>query len=137
MWHYGNQITDSIGKDGAPSIKSAQIYIKRDNDTGTANANVYLYWNTYGSVAGLPATPGAAVTKNNDVKIGTLAKGQGKWFDLPSTFNGDLNNNIKTIGLDWRDPLKADAFPADYSSMTALGTNVHSGELHIVWEETL
>lgn len=136
LWLYGNQITDSLGKQGAVTIKSAQIYIKRQDDTGTANANVYLFWTANGTVSGLPA-PGGALGKQDIHKLGTLAKGQGKWFDLPASFNADLNQNIKGIGLDWKDPVKADAFPADYSSMASLAGNPHSGELHLVWEEAL
>ena len=136
LWLYGNQITDSIGKQGTVTIKNAQIYIKRENDTGSATANVYLFWTAIGTVGGLPA-PGGSVGKTEITKLGTLAKGQGKWFDLPDAFNNNLNSNIKGMGLDWKDPVKADAFPADYSSMAALSTNLHSGELHLVWEEAL
>lgn len=136
LWLYGNQITDSIGKQGTPTVKSAQIYIKRTDDTGTANANVYLFWSANGTVSGLPA-PGTAIDKNETTKLGQLAKGQGKWFDLPAAFNNNLNNGIKGMGLDWKDPAKADAAPQDYSNMASVTTNVHSGELHIVWEEAL
>ena len=34
LWLYGNQITDTIGKQGPPTVKLAQIYIKRTDDTG-------------------------------------------------------------------------------------------------------
>jgi hypothetical protein len=136
LWLYGNQLTDTIGQQGTVTIKSAQIYIKRSDDTGTANANVYLFWTANGTVSGLPA-PGGSLGKTEITKLGVLAKGQGKWFDLPSSFNADLNKNIKGMGLDWKDPVKADAFPQDYSSMVSLASNQHSGELHIVWEEAL
>lgn len=136
LWLYGNQITDSMGATGAITVKSAQIYIKRSDDTGTANANVYLFRSANGTVGGLPA-PGGTIDKNETTKLGTLAKGQGKWFDLPTAFYNNLNNGIKGLGLDWKDPVKADAFPADYSSMVSTSTNLHSGELHIVWEEAL
>lgn len=136
LWLYGNQMSDTIGQQGAVTIKSAQIYIKRSNDTGTANANVYLFWTTNGTVGGLPA-PGGSLGKTDVTKLGVLAKGQGKWFDLPTSFNADLNKNIKGMGLDYKDPVKADAFPQDYSSMVSLASNLHSGELHVVWEEAL
>jgi hypothetical protein len=136
LWLYGNQITDSIGKSGTVTIKSAQIYIRRENDNGSANANVYLFWTAIGTVSGLPA-PGGSLGKTEITKLGQLAKGQGNWFNLPAAFSNNLNSNIKGMGLDWKDPIKADAFPADYSSMSALSTNLHSGELHLVWEEAL
>jgi hypothetical protein len=136
LWLFGNQITDAIGQQGEVTIKSAQIFIKRLDDTGVANANVYIFWTGIATVGGLPA-PGGSLGKTNITKLGTIAKGQGKWFDLPTSFNGDLNKNVKGMGLDWKDPVKADAFPEDYSEMASLGTSLQSGELHLVWEEAL
>jgi hypothetical protein len=140
MWFYGNQFTDSIGAQTTGSekitVKSAQILIRRDDDTGSASANVYLFWNGYGTVSSLPAA-GSAITKHEITKLGTLAKGQAKWFDLPTAFKDNLNTQLKGMGLDWKDPVKADAFPADYSSVPATATSLRCGEVHVVWEEEL
>src|SRR4051812_12998035 len=110
LWFYGNQITDAMGTQGAITVKSAQIRIARRNDTGAANANVYLFWTAYHNVADLPAAaaPGG-ITKNEITKLGQLAKGQAKWFDLPTAYFNNLNSGIKGLGLDWKDPIKADA----------------------------
>lgn len=135
LWLYGNQITNSFNVAvSKTTIRSAQIYIKRENDTGVANANVYLYWTANGTVGGLPS-PGAALGKTEITKLGTLAKGQGAWFDLPSSFENNLNGGIKGMGLDWKAPDKADAFPNDYSSVVGVDQNLRCGELHITWEE--
>jgi len=138
LWFYGNQITDAIGEKGAPTIKSAQIYIKRANDTGTANANVYLFWTSYGTAGALP-NPNAAggITRHDITKLGTLAKNQGAWFDLPKAFFDNMNTGIKGLGLDWKDPVKADAAPNDFSQVVSVGTNLRCGELHVVWEEAM
>ena len=140
LWQYGNQFTDSIGAqttgDEKITIKSAQIYIKREDDTGTANANVYLFWNGYGTVGALPAA-GSGITKTETTKLGQLAKGQGKWFDLPAAFKNNLNTSLKGMGLDYKDPVKAAAFPEDYSSVVSTAANLRCGEVHIVWEEEL
>ena len=140
LWFYGNQFIDSIGAqttgDEKITIKSAQIRITRDNDTGSANANVYLFWNGYGKVSDLPAA-GAGITKTECTKLGTLAKGETDWFNLPASFKNNLNKSLKGMGLDWKDPVKADAFPADYSSIAATAANLRCGEVHIVWEEEL
>jgi hypothetical protein len=137
LWFYGNQFTDSFRVAPANvTIKSAQIFVQRDvQDDGAANANLYLFWTTYGSVGGLP-TVNAGITRNETAKIGVLAKGQGKWFNVPSTFNADLKaGTIKGLGLDWKDPSKADANPDDYSQIMSVADNLRCGEVHMVWEE--
>jgi hypothetical protein len=140
LWLYGNQFTDSIGaqttRGEQVTIRSAQIYIRREDDTGAANANIYLYWNGYGTVGSLPAA-GSNISKSEITKLGTLAKGQGKWFELPAKFKDNLNTQVKGMGLDWKDPVKADAFPGDYSSVVSLAANLRCGEVHVVWEEEL
>lgn len=135
LWFYGNQFTDSIGKQGTPTIRSAQIWIYRENDTGVANADIHLFWTKYGSVGALP-NAGSGITVFDSKKIGTLAKGQGKWFDLPGTFKGgEFNTLIKGMGLDYKDYLKAAAGPQDYSVVRSVGEAMRCGEVHVVWEE--
>jgi hypothetical protein len=140
LWFYGHQFTDSIGAQtsGSESIKvnSAQIWISREDDNGSANANIYLFWTGYAAVANLPPA-GSAITRHEITKLGTLGKGQGKWFTLPASYNNNLNTNILGMGLDSKDPAKASSFPEDFSTVTATAVNLHCGEVHIVWQETL
>lgn len=139
LWFYGNQITEAMGSSGAVTVKNAQIHIRRmEDDGGAATANVYLFWTSYAVPGDLPnpAAPGG-ITKNDVAKLGTLAKGQDKWFDLPDSFNADLNKNIKGMGLDWKDPVKADASANDFSKIMSVATALRCGELHVVWEEKL
>jgi hypothetical protein len=134
VWLYGNQITDSVG--GTATIKSAQIFVQRTNDSGQASANVYLFWTDTGTVGAMPAPNTTDINKSNTTKLGVLAKGQSKWFDIPSSFYAHMNSDIKGMGLHWKDPVKADAMPDDYSVVTGTATNLRSGEVHVVWEET-
>ena len=140
LWFYGNQFTDSIGAQTSGSehisVKNSQIYVIREDDDGQANANVYLFWTSYGTVNGLPAA-GQGIVRNEITKLGTLAKGQAKWFDLPASYNNNLNKSIHGLGLDSKDPAKASAFPEDYSTVSSIATNLRCGEVHIVWQETL
>lgn len=140
IWFYGNQINAAVGKytqaDEKVKIKKAQVYIERENDGGQANANIYLYWAAYQVASGLPA-PGTSLNRHEITKLGQLAKGQGKWFDIPAAYYGDFNKNMGSLGLDWKDPDKADGFPSDFSQVVGTGSNPRSGEIHLVWEEEL
>lgn len=137
LFFYGNQITDAIGEKGPAAIKSAQIYIKRTNDTGSATCNMYLFWTAYGNASTLPNPVTNDLDRNEVVKIGQLAKNQGAWFDLPESFYDNMSSDIKGMGLAWKDPIKADAAPNDFSEVVAVGTNLRCGEIHVVWEETM
>lgn len=143
LWFYGNQINDSVGQqtsgDEKVTVRSAQIFVSRmgpANDNGSANANIYLFWTPYGTVASLPG-PNGSLTMHEPTKIGELAKGQAKWFKIPESFYGDLNKNINGMGLDWKAPNKAGAAPNDYSAVVNVAQNQRCGELHVVWEEEL
>jgi hypothetical protein len=137
LFMYGNQFKDSIGKQGTPTIRAASILLTRlENDTGPANANLYLFWSAIASTSGLPAA-GGSLGKTDITKIGTLAKGQSKWFDLPTKFNADLDKLIGSIGLDYKDPVFAAAQTGDFSTIQAVATNLRCGEVHAVWEEAL
>lgn len=136
LWLYGNQFSDSFNRPPATTtIRSAKVFVKRDDTGANANANIYLYWTSYGTVASLPAA-GSGVGKTDIAKVGTLAKGQGAWFDLPNSFNADLKaGTIKGLGLDWKAPDKADGFPNDYSSVVSVAQNLRCGEVYVLWEE--
>ena len=148
IWFHGNQFTDSIGKQGPPTIRHAQIKITRegsDEDTGTnATANLYLYWHRYQNVGALPAAGAAGGLDTNEItKLttsaggGLLAKGESRWFDVPPTFFNNLNSGIKGMGLWWKDPVKAAAVPNDYSRIVGSSQSLRCGEVYIVWEEKL
>jgi len=133
LWMYGRQFPDNFSTKSR--ITSAQVYIYRHNDSGAANANIYMFWHAYKNTADLPAT-GGAIVRNQTQKLGQLAKGQGKWFDLPGQFRDDIKDgSAKGFGLDWKDPAKADANANDYSLVATTAEVPRCGEIHIIWEE--
>ena len=129
---YNGQLQNQIGKDGAPTIKSAQIFLHRKNDDGRANANVYLFWHNYG---GPSAIPGTGPDKHEVTLIGQIAKGESKWFDIPAAYWPNLNKDIKGFGLNYKDPVKAAAADNDYSVMKSMADAVRTAEVHVVWTE--
>jgi hypothetical protein len=142
LWFYGNQFTDSIGSHTTAgeeriTVQKAQILIRRANDSGAANANVYLFWNEYPGSAALPGSNNSEIITKEVTKLGTLAKGQQKWFDLPESYYGDLNTKIKGLGLDCKDPVKATAFAQDYSEVVSTSANLRCGEVYVQWKEEL
>ena len=97
---------------------------------------MYLFWDTWGSAGALPTVAHGLGDRSENTKLGQLAKGQGKWFNVPNSFYNDLKaGNIKGMGLDWKDPNKADANPDDYSRIMSVSDNQRCGEVHLVWEE--
>jgi hypothetical protein len=141
LWFYGNQIIDSIGsqtsKDETVKVRSAQIYVVREPaDTGASSADIYLFWTPYGKVADLP--PAGYPIENLEItRLGELAKGQAKWFELPLKFKDNMNQNIKGMGLHWKDPAKGDAAVSDFSTISSAAQSQRCGEVHVVWEEEL
>lgn len=131
-YFYGHEITNVIGDQGTPTIKSAQIYLVRGDDDGKPSANVYLFWHTEPSSSGLSSQP----VRSEEDKIGTIAKGEGKWFTIPASYWPNLeSDDIKGFGLDYKDPAKASGFPEDYSVIKSVGEQARSGEIHLVWVE--
>lgn len=128
---YGSKLQDAIlGGSANVSIKAANLLLFRTDDGGAAQANIYAgitdkgYTSDYG-------TP----TASDVTKLGTLGKGESKWFPLPET----MYTNLKTTGRGFlfaaKDPIKAAAASNDFSVLRSNATAVRSGELHVVWSE--
>lgn len=136
LYFYGNQIQDTIGEQGSPTIKSAQIYIQRLNDGGSPTANVYIARHTYANSGLLPSSGREYHTPE---KLGTIAKGEGKWFPLPESYypflRGSGDNGVKGIKLSNKDFTKASAFADDFSEMAGIGENLRAGEMYVSWTE--
>jgi len=134
IWFYGQSIIDSIGsttsRAGSINVTKAQIYIKRTNDEGTQSANMTAFWSGIGS----PGSLGNGPTKNELTLLGTLAKGQGQWFDLPTSYGNNFNEQIRCIGLDYHKP-GVNQVPQDFSRVQSLANQPDCGKLHIVWQE--
>lgn len=126
VWFHGNQFSSSIGFQGNPTVKNARIRIARAaNDGGQNVANVKLFHhNQYDYVSPFQDFDDATI-------VGTLTKGETKWFDIPTSWYGLLNKSIKGFGL---------RFGSNASdTITALGQSdyIRCGEVNVVWEEAL
>ena len=132
IWLYGHQITNAVGEQGAAEVRNAQILVHRRKDDGEATANVYLYWHTYASVESLPAEP----IRRDITKIGTIGKGESKWFAVPQAMITAIEDkNLKGFGLNQKATDSATATAADYSVVRNLNENLRTGEVNIVWVE--
>lgn len=134
LWFHGGQFRDSIGAKGEPKITSAQIRVERKDDGGSAAANVYLFHHDYATSGDLPSDP----TFSHVTYLGTINKGEVKWFDLPDSHVTALEaDGVRGFGLHYKDPVKASAFADDYSTMKSMTDSLRCGEVHIVWQEKL
>lgn len=134
IWFYGNSITDTIGSQGTPTIQKAQILVHRKNDSGAATANVYLWWHNYAGQGNLPGDH--SYVRNQITKIGTINKGETKWFNLPDSYFPHLEaDDIKGFGLHNQDPNAAGPADADFSVVRSVTDNIRTGEIHVTWTE--
>ena len=135
IFFYGDQMYESIGQSGTPTIKTAQIAIHRMDDDGPPTANVYIYNHQYKTEANLPTT--APVVKNEVTKLGTINKGEGKWFTIPATFKNNIASSGRGFGFFYKDPVKAAAFAEDYSVLKGIMDYQRAGEVVVTWTEAL
>lgn len=137
MYFYGTQMTASIGAkygNANATITMAQIFLRRVDTDGAATANVFMFRHAYGSPGALSGEP----TITEIVKLGTLAKGEAKWFPVPASYYPDLiSGDTKGLGFFYKDPTHAAASAADYSVIDGLSEDVRrAGELYVVWTES-
>ena len=134
VFFYGNQIPEAIGQTGTVNdIHSAQILACREDDNGVPVANVYLFWHTYDDAGDVPDPP----IFHHVTKVGTIAKGEVKWFNLPEAAHEYLGSSLKGFGFRFKDPAKATAFAEDYTVMKSIQSSQRSGELAVTWKENL
>ena len=132
MYFYGNDIPTTIGSQGTPHITLAQIGINRKNDNGAATANVYLFTHGYASPADVPST---GRVYSNITKLGTISKGEGKWFSIPTAIWPAMNTTVKGFGLFYKNPVFASGFAEDYSEINSIAEYNRSGEVVVNWYE--
>ena len=131
---YGGQLKNQIGLQGKPVIKQARIRLERIKDSGTAQANVFIFRHDYGS----PAAVGLDLEDHEILKLGKIGKGEQKWFDLPDTYLTKLENDvIKGFGFHFKNPNAGQASAQDYSVFRSSTDSIRIGELHVVWQEIL
>lgn len=133
VFYYGNALKDSIGQNGPATIRDVQIRLNRINDNGPTNANIYLAMAT-------ETSPGSSTGRDTSIyKLGTLAKGQAKWFTVPSALYSWMAANEPGAMILWyQDPNKAQANSDDFSVIEGINPNESTriqGQLSIGWSE--
>lgn len=136
-YFYGSQLFQEISKATNPKVTSAQIFMHRKNDSGQDNANVYLAWHEHINRDDMPNHP--SFDGNGVTKVGTIAKGEAKWFDIPTAhWDNIANRTLKGFCLGSRnldgDP-NTNATAKDFSVMKALTDTPRSGELYITFND--
>ena len=128
---YGTGLNEVITT-GNGGVRKAQLRLERSNDTGQGQANVWLARHNAPTAAGF----GEDAVWSDGHLVGTIGKGETKWFDLPSSWYEPLaNGEIKGFVLLHKDPSKTHASPEDYSVMNSYVDSIRSGELHVIWTE--
>lgn len=133
LFFYGNVIPARIGQQGAASIRSAQILIQRANDDGEPQANVHLFWHKHATPGDISGSLGAS----NTTFLGTIGKGESKWFKLPATHIAKLDTELMGFGLWYKNPNFANSVAADYLEADSQQDSLRTGELQVIWEERL
>ena len=127
-WFYG----DRLDKINYGTIKNMQIKIARENTNhGIAGAsNVWLAHHENKSRPN--GNPG---TMRDATKVGTLTRGQSKWFDVPkSWWSGFENANPNYNGLGLYTTVGGEN-NVNHIITHAASDNVASGRVYVEWEE--
>lgn len=127
LWFYSTKIKTQLAK--ATSIAKMQIYVQRVNTahgvSGGANVDLVAH-----KLASQPTgDPIGSMTGHSTV--GTLTRGQGAWFNVPSGWwPSILSGTYKGLGLRFGTTSYTDN---DY--MYAYGAGTSSGKIYIEWWE--
>jgi hypothetical protein len=141
LFFYGYQFAQYLNANSR--VTSAQIALVRGDNSGEQAARVSMFWHAYPNAGALPATnsPVAYCPPSNPAgntlnarqpqfHVGMIARGETKWFDIPSQFIGDLKaGNARGIGL-----YNGAGQTVDYSGISG-NAYANSGQIHLVWED--
>lgn len=133
LWFYGDQ-WNAIGSSGTPTVKSAQILVNRNDDAGQPVANVYLFRHDYKSPTDVPAN--GTLTVGEVTLLGTINKGEAKWFTVPAGLVDNLTAHVLTHGFGlYHMKSGGPATAADLSQMSSVTNDNRSGEIWVNWTE--
>jgi hypothetical protein len=134
-WIYGGIIEGALKN--AKKIRRATIRIQRlnTNHGPQYNAFVWLTMHRLGHRgAGGSATPALSPVRNPPVRVGSLARGQVKTFDIPAAwFPLLMQGGWKGFGLWYPHSQATGADDVNYIQCYGAGTT--SGQVYIEWEE--
>ena len=87
-----------------------------------------LFWHKLLSSSDLPAVDAG---HQQITYLGTINKGESKWFAIPAAYYPNFNTEIRGFGLSYG--IQA----SDFLEVEGVGTHIRSGEVNVVWEEDL
>lgn len=122
----GSKFTDSIGQNGVPTVTSARILVSRRADAGQPQATVRMGWHEQTGSGDYDSS-----LSNDRTVLGTIQKGEAKWFSIPTTWYRYFNTRIAGFVL------KRGPDATDDIELNGLGTDLRCGEVNITWEETV
>ena len=128
LFFYGYQFAQLLNPNSR--VTSAQIALYRIDGTGSAAANVSMFWHGYKDSGALPPKNNVINMNQPQFKVGRIAKGEVKWFDIPQQFIGEMKSGqARGIGL-----YNGQGGVDDYSIVHGDG-GAGSGRVHLVWED--
>jgi hypothetical protein len=128
-YYYGDLIPNVVGNVGTITPVSAKLRVTRTNDTGAPSSVVWARPSEVGS-------PGASRDAYwaNAVKIGTVAKGQSVWLDLPTSWFTKTNGNrLRAIHI-WPQDTTAAGYGV-YRGVNPVEGDWIYGSIQLSWRE--
>lgn len=132
---YGNQIIDAVkilqfNSESKVTVNSAQVQIRRTNDTGSASANIWMgaHGNTSGGGVESTSVKTAGEFSTGVVNCGTIAKGESKWVNIPAAWIKD--SGFRGLKFWHKDP-GASVVAADYSLDTGINEAPKAMQIHL------
>ena len=113
-------------------IRSAKIKLTRIDNAGEASADVWIGVHDRSTLSELQLGPAQTGTE----KLGTLARGETKWFDIPKSLHDALSSKKGFVLLN-RNPAAARHSGAEYAITKGNQDDWRAGAFHVVWEEDL
>jgi len=130
VWFYGTQFANAIAS--APinaTITSMKVYLHRKAvDKGPQASNLYLTAHGFNSGAEIEAAHGFFLLGASH--IGTLAKGEGKWFDVPASMYSSIITGGAGLALVARTPGMTSF---SQGTLNSVSTAVRQGEIQMTW----
>ena len=128
VFFYGSRFNENIGKEGTPTIANASIRLSRAaTDPGQPQANVKLGWHDMSSSAAMTGR----LVLSEVTNLGTLGKGETKWFPLPDTWFNNFSTQIKGVGI------QTSGLASDDIVLNDVITDFRQGEVNVNWTEAL
>jgi hypothetical protein len=130
VW-YGNKVISPIPS-GA-DITKARVRISRRNDTYNATANIYARWHNEVSDDLETVFVDDIVNSSSEIALlGTINKGETKWFNLPSAWHDNLAGGFRGLVITRN---TSGGSTADHHWLYGVLNSTRAFELEVEWTE--